>query len=635
MKKITIFTIIGIFLSVMAYAAVVSVVDLSIPRISPYYFIVGGTVNTANVTSFYVNYTPNSTTVDKLNCTLWTNDTGTWDALKTNNSFDGSGGISLSGFKVGSFAALQASDGLVFSWNAYCCDNQTCNWASANKTIFVQDAPAITLTTPAASGKSNTTNVVFNLTVTGDDDAYTCYFYMNSSGAWNQVGSFTVVDNATAMITQRKLNESSGVKYNVKCFERQYIQNVYGWASSNLTFIVDETDPVIVLNSPLDDAYFRFNRTKQNYSWILNYNVTDITPHKCYIYVNDTLNHTDTTPTSGANTLVYANASDGYYEWYVKCDDNTGNEYTTGTETFYVDSTPPTINRRVNHSSSGTCKGWDFEFNFSEPVNLTMRYGTAAGSTQHVVSETDFAINQTILLTHNNSYDLMHYANITFCDKAGNCNSSTSQMKVISPVGICPGWSLWSVHDTAKNFSDLATESHADYLYMWNKSSQSWAYYSAASTGHGPVSVAKQAIWFYSTDGETWKRTITNPGKYHYNISVGDNFFPLFYNYTFGQISVRQFRNITSVAAGGIGGNVTSMTNTYGVGGLPFNFDTFASYNNTAQTWVSHIYTWDWNNGTAIGPNMKGMDVLWTYSNFKVSVNMSGPTTGFIFGNWS
>ena len=258
----------------------------------------------------------------------------------------------------------------------------------------------------------------------------------------------------------------------------------------------------------------------------------------------------------------------------------------------------------------------------------------------HTEIEIDFAINQTQVLTFNTSYETIYFINMTPCDRAGNCNDSEGDFEEFdlkSPVGLCSGWSIWSMHQQQIALSNVSSDTTSDFVYWWNATNQAWAYYTSTATGKGNHKLdLGDVVWLYDATDLTWWRNRNDTdisGRHEINLTIGHAYLPILFNTTFGNLSTEIFRNET-------GGNTTLGNYTgilpdgLGDGGLEFQIDFFAGYNNTDHEWVSHIWGWDWKNDTTLGPYWKnGLDAIYIFTNYSLSVNLTAG--GFVYANSS
>jgi len=492
-----------------------------------------------------------------------------------------------------------------------------------NRTVHAENAPSITLNLPTTGSYDTDGMVTINLTVTGDDSRYNCEIYSNDTGNWSiKSGGINPLNN-TSTLTTNSFNEGNGIRWNAKCTENLN-SNIYGW-TSNSTISIDKTNPSISLISPADNAYQRYVIATNGYSGLISINVSDANVDSCALKINGTSNNTQAY-TSGTQLNMSFNSSGSVYKWNVWCNDSTGRTAETSNRTLNLLTTAPNLNRFINYSTSGTCKGFTVEFNFSEPVNATFKYGTSSMSRTTNLSESDYSINQTFTLTFNNSYETNFYANLTFCNPSGNCNNTIPELIYKSPIPLCSGWSSWSVYDSGITPANLAGNSTAEYVYWYNNTAQSWGYYtSGVSSGIKSSLGIGDVAQLYTAVDNTYFRNNTGSSKFYINVTGGSVFLPLYFDWTFGNLSYSVFRADN--------GSNTTPTG-YSGSGLEFRIDDFASYNNSNHKYNLFTYQWDTNNLTKLGKNYKnGLDTIWTYIGYNLSINFTA--NGEVIGNWT
>ena len=266
------------------------------------------------------------------------------------------------------------------------------------------------------------------------------------------------------------ITAGNGIVWNVKCSERTN-SNILGWGLANFTITVDTVNPLITINSPSDNAFVN-DVIADGYSATINLTVSNTNADSCTLKINGTNNLTESY-TSGTHFDLNFNATDGNYEWNILCNDSAARTTETTNRTITIDTVTPRLNRNINYSNS-ECKSFIVEFNSSEEVNLTFKYGLTSLSQTYSSIEIDYETNQTVSLTFNDSYETSFFSNASICDRAGNCNTSLPEMTIPSPVPLCTGWSLYSVYDSGINLSDYRTASGADFVYYWNNTGQTW-----------------------------------------------------------------------------------------------------------------------------------------------------------------
>ncbi len=728
----------GIIFMVLLMSVVYSIVVVDYVTDDEFYFLRGAGIDAV----FEVNATPSGPLGIIQTATLWTNLTGTWEANFT-NATNGTIGTKINRKFLDtetSIYLLNLTDGLVFIWNVYACDNisnftredisldenvyvifdnytnttgdgfcnascsdahiikagrgrvvnyplasidgventttdedisgncaingsadgyfycnqtredyngtdllatstlitssvnvnytidSVCRFVGTNQTAYVEDAPNITLIRPLNGSYDADGDIDIQFAVTGDSDTYTCQVYSNDTGSWVEEGGGNIATNDTNKTTSKVFSEKIGLVWNVRCSERTN-SNIYGWAPDNNTITIDLTNPAITIHSPSDDSYQNHDIGTDLYSAKINITVVDNNADSCFLKLNGTADRNVTLYTSGVPFDLNFNKSDGNYEWNVVCNDSSARTTETANRTITIDTVGPTLSKTINYSSpTGDCKGFTVEFGMSEAVNATFTYGLATMAQTYDVIEADYSTNQTVTLTFNDSYETDFYTNISFCDRASNCNDTNLEMIITSPIPLCTGWSLWSVYHSAINLSDYRSESGADFVYFWNNTGQSWIYSTTAGSLNEEYSLGiGDVVQLYESTNTTHFRNTTIPSQYYVNITGGHAYFGLYNAFTFGNISHEIFLNES-------GGNVTD--DIIWTGGLEFRIDYLSGFNNSNQQYIDAPYQWAWNNDSILGGIYKnGLDTLWAYIPYNISINFTAD--GEVIGNWT
>ena len=635
MKKSIIFSTILVLLFTLIASAVL---DLNLTNLDEVKTLpVSGTYNldisgnmslTCNATPQY-NYSI-------MNISLYHDINGSW---QENDSIIYTPSVGTS--RQTSFLINDTPDGTEFKWGCQFWLNSTSiinNVSIDNSTVFVERIPSISVSFPADNAFSNSTSNIQRIEFTvspataGEGDSiYFCNILDNSSGTYKKEGIGYYLANSTKTNVTHEFKSDGSIIYNIEC-EEKFNGNVIGTLTANRTLNTDTVNPVITLDAPgstVTSRIFFFNAT-----------ATDSNLHTCNLYHNLTESNTSlwnstnfnesiTSMTSGTvfNFSQKTFSDDFDVTWNVWCNDSSGNGVFSSQSEVTIVTDLPGLTAVSNVSREDSCDTFNLSFTFNKEVNATIKYGLTSMSQTNTLTESDFATTQTFALDFGNNYETTHFVNVTICDAAENCNNSISEIEVISPIMICTGWSIWSVYDTAINMSDYFTASTAEFVYLWNISGQSWISYSASSTGQGNFNLGiGNAIYLYEGTNATYFRNNSGNPKYHLNITEGDNYFGLYNDYTFGNLTHNVFKNQT--------GGVVTPDSIYGAGGRTFNFTHFFSYNNSVQAWVGFTFSWSENNETKLGKSYKnGLDTLWAYSEFNVSINFT--SDGYIFGNWT
>ncbi len=584
-----------------------------------------------------------------VNISFWTNTTGSWIQASNSSNFSDSNGTKgtawanftdLAEYQVvnwGCIVQLNATE--ITSYNV------TSNW-----TTTIRIPPTVVLLNPSNNDRDSEREVNFNITsrsVVGGDTEYFCHIWDNSSGSWRERDLGYRVLNSTNSTVGTNLahqfdNEGEFI-YNIECEEKfnnlvsSFLTNV-----TNRSITIDTTDPVITILGPADNSYSN-NDDVTTASVQVNVTVTDNNNVNCSLKVNGTVNNTGSYSGGGVNFSLGFNASEGRHNWSIFCNDTVGRTSETENRTITIDTSGANITQFSNYSTPNSCGSWTFEFNSTEEVNATFTYGLSSMAQTHTLIDTNFARNHTFNLTFNNTYETTYYINVSVCDRAGTCNGTStdySEMLQDSPIMLCTGWSIWSVYDSSISFDSYFNASAADFLYRWNNTGQSWAFYSLASTTRADLNlIYGDAAYLFTSTNESYFRNKSrfqvNP-YYIINITAGDAYFGIYDDYTFGNLSNGTFTNRTG---GSLTSNISNFylrgpTSANNTGGLRFNFTWFYTYNNSAHSWMGYTAGFLENNNTAIGTNTKnGNDILWTYAEHNVTVNFS--TSGAIIGNWT
>ncbi|MHA1827949.1 MAG: hypothetical protein ACTSX6_04795 [Candidatus Heimdallarchaeaceae archaeon] len=557
---------------------------------------------------------------------LFTNQTGTW-AISGTETFSSP----TNNTAIGNITTLTGiTDGTHFIWNCRynytrtdASTNLSPTWASANKTVFVEYPPPITLSRPINGANVSSASQYLNFTVAGTfttDTLFYCKQYSNDTGSWTSVGPTMFVSNDTAYnSTPYTFQEGKNHLWNIRC-EESSNGNILGFAPANFTITVDLTDPTIILNGFTNASW------ENSAIYSINYTATDDNLKNCSLYVNTTgystqLNETNTTMVSGTPSIFKNSYVDGNYSFFITCYDYSGRSVNTSTYDFMIDTTYPAQVMITNNSRVGYCDQWNISVNNTEEFNISVDYGLAA-TKGSVISSSDYLTRHNIAIP-NQSENTLYYFNVTVCDRAGNCNETSDDTYTFF-FKICTGWTYLGIYERKINMSQVASLSGADYVYTWNQTGQAWVYYLGSASNANYNLKYGDFVALYNSDNSTWNQNRTQTGYYEYNISSGNNYLVMTTSYTFGNLSTSLMNSSDSW-----GLSPTSEINQY-----RFNFSNFAAYNNSAQDWTASYYydvayNMSWNNNTVLDKS-SGLEVVWLYSNYNVSWNGTD-----IYANWT
>lgn len=216
-----------------------------------------------------------------------------------------------------------------------------------------------------------------------DGHAWGYFGYMDEFGVWNRSLSDSEITSL--------YNSGNGLTY---------------------PFIIPST--TINLSSPNPTANYNFTATSNiffNVTANLTYNTN------CSLYINGTLNQTNTTYTAGTNVFIGFNQTfpnqKATHNYYIYCQDNTSNT-TTSTNTFYLDSiltldnlTSPLNNTQYNQNY----------------LNISSTINTSRGSLCYLYNNTDVIKNMSTYTTGSLYYNYTSVAEGTY-NLSVQCNDS-------------------------------------------------------------------------------------------------------------------------------------------------------------------------------------------------------------------
>ena len=594
-------------------------------------------LGTLTLTSPADNYYPNNSTVDfTYNCSaelgynvtntiFYSNHSGTWTTYSYYNPDPKNNSAFGNNTKI-----TDISDGTAFSWKFAC--NYSNNGdktkkfsltESANRTVYVEYPPEITLLSPSNNGWVNSKGQTMVWNVSSNyakkSASFYCLLYDNFTSWTFETPTMTCV-NATRCNRSLNFPTDGTWKWGIYCSE--YLNSYAYRFSSNNTVKVDSTFPSVTLNTP-NNTYF--NTRSPN----INYSLTETNNQSCQLWINQSVNLSVDNTLTLNRTLqtyshTYANYSnitlysdiDGTFVYYISCNDSAANWKNSSFQNLIIDTDyPAALTLLTNYSRSGYCDQWTLNITSDEAVNVSVDWGTDAskGKTSNG-SSTKANASQYVNLI-NQSENTLYYLNVTVCDLAANCNESADYTYRF-PFKLCTGWTYFGIYERQINMSNIIVQSGADYTYWWNYTDQSWIY-STSGAGNGALNLRYgDTIALYEGTNSTWAQNRTGTGYYNYNISAGSNFMAITTVYTFGSF-LNSLMNISD------SWGLTRQTGTTAQG-HKINFTYMSAYNNSARDWtVDYLYlspaiNWTINNATLINKS-SGIEVIWVYSEFNIS----------------
>jgi len=280
----------------------------------------------ANVTLFF-NISDETATAD---CTLYLN--GSLNETKPGLVTDGT---------VHNFTLENYQDG-DYSWFVNCSDISTLyNISSTRNFTILYDgvSPVVNLESPANGAHLTIENVTFYYNVTDAISNITsCSLYIN--GTINQTNT-TIIEDQSLNFTVRYLD--GDYNWSIECTDGSENSNAQMSEIRDFKVAPDTVGPGIRLEYPPDDIELPAG------SVMFMYNVTDFASgvENCTLYINDERNVTNSTITEVKSLNFTISLSNGDYEWYVNCtDDSPNSNHNSSVKrnlTIGLDETSPTI----------------------------------------------------------------------------------------------------------------------------------------------------------------------------------------------------------------------------------------------------------------------------------------------------
>jgi hypothetical protein len=355
------------------------------------------------------------------------------------------------------------------------------NSSIPNITLNIGTSTTVTLNNYFADADSDTLTYNFttatNITVSIDQGTSIATITPDSTF----VGSRTIQFNATD-------NENASSGYG----------NLITINITNSTINVNLNSPTNYYNS--SNRTITFNCSANN---TVNYNLSNAT---LSIWLNSILNITNITNVTGGNSSTamfnITTIADGTYTWNCQFIDNRSEQgQASSSYTFTVDTAYPTYAFGTNTlaNASNSSNNWIFiNLSFSESVkNITWNIN---GTLVNYTNQTSF-YNATGLSEGNYTY------NASFCDFAGNCNSTSVRTIIID---LTNPTAVGSLTNTSINDSSVTLN---------------WTFATDANTGIAGYKIYRNGTLITTTNSSTTNYTDTglNGGSnYLYNVSSLD-----------------------------------------------------------------------------------------------------------------
>jgi len=305
------------------------------------------------------------------------------------------------------------------TWSVRCYDQNNSVGNSTNRTFTIdQGPPSVALNAPGNYSNFTTNIVDFNWTAADTSgNSMSCNLTLNSViWARNVTSPNGVATNKT--LTNLTIGLYS---WNVTCADLAGNRNTSETWILNITNLPTNVTLLAPGNATWNNSAtidFRYNVTHP----------TDRQPANCSLYINGTLNATNSTPIAlnQTNNFSLNTLSDGHYSWYVRCVDIDGTANASATRSIFVDKTKPSINLTYP-ADNASLSIFNIPFMFNATDNLAPNM-TCNLTLDGVVNVTNFPANSSRNTTRtvNSIADGTHYWNVTCDDLAGNRNTSAT-----------------------------------------------------------------------------------------------------------------------------------------------------------------------------------------------------------------
>ncbi len=280
--------------------------------------------------AFELLYTVNDTNL--ANCTLYTNQSGSWLANQSNSTPLINGGQNN--------FSIELPDG-AYTWNVECRDLAgSSSFAAANFSVKVDTTPpAVLLALPVENDtETETNNINFTYNVTDEmGSVASCIIIIDGEQAGN---ADETIDEDVAQLFIRFVPNGPHT-WSVNCTDEN------GWTgvseTRNLTVnVLFESDPPLItrhfpgIDEHVKDGDILFNFTADDATGIAN----------CSLYLDGALNATNTTPVLNHEPywFLVEGLSEGPHAWYLECYDNsTYARGATSSRNVTVDLTDPEL----------------------------------------------------------------------------------------------------------------------------------------------------------------------------------------------------------------------------------------------------------------------------------------------------
>ncbi|MCX6742561.1 MAG: hypothetical protein NTX24_05340 [Candidatus Pacearchaeota archaeon] len=272
---------------------------------------------------------------------LWTNTTGTWAANYSNWSYTNNTWLNVT--------VTGINESRNYKWMVYCNDSAGRTNITTNRTFSFSALNASQGTNPVNGYNSTNSSITFDFKCSDSYNVSTIQLWTNINGTWqaNYTNS-SYINNTWLNITIAEISQGLNYNWTVWCNNTNGSTNI----TTNRTFLVDTTNPVVTSVAPEEDAEYNLTSGGTR-SVTFIYNVTDNLGIKnCSLYIEDSIVDSQYSSIgNGTNEteLLYIFSNDDSYQWKVGCFDYSGRSHNSSSTTIIINP--------YSSSSSGGSSG--------------------------------------------------------------------------------------------------------------------------------------------------------------------------------------------------------------------------------------------------------------------------------------
>lgn len=271
-------------------------------------------------------------------------------------------------------------------------------------------APNITLEYPTNNKLNLTQNQTFSFNASDWQLKNATFYLWNSTELYNTSSiNLTGTENASSFFLTDLPYAS--YEWNIEVYDEN---NNSAFAETNYSLTIGGIS--VSVNEPLNNSYQKFNSTTFNCSALSdeNYDLTNIT----YYLLNSSdelvdSNVTNISGTENSSSWTYEFPTNETYFWSCVAFNNNSQNVTSENYSVTYDITYPEISPiSVSVSSSSATLTW----NTAEETNVSI-------FSENNVTNSSYSLNHSEIISGLSASTTYTY-NLTYCDRAGNCNST-------------------------------------------------------------------------------------------------------------------------------------------------------------------------------------------------------------------